>query len=245
MKKIILTLTLSLSLALSNDNFEDFEDFDEEFVVEERETNSYLKSYNNVITDFNDVVFKNVLTPISVQYNEITSKEGRGAIENFFYNLGYPVRLTNNLLQLKFSNSLDETKSFLINTTFGMFGFKDVSSNHFKIEKHNEDFGQTLGYYNIPAGPHIVLPLLGPSNVRDIVGIGVDSFVDPLVYKNNNFKYNLFNNNYQSFASRGYHMVNTTSIHLYKYENLTNSMIDLQYGIEDFYERQRANEIKK
>ncbi|MDD2943021.1 MAG: VacJ family lipoprotein, partial [bacterium] len=91
-----------------------------------------------------------------------------------------PVYLISDLTQLKFEQFADHTGRFVVNTTFGVAGLFDVAAEHANLPRHHEDFGTALGYYEIPAGPYIVLPFLGPSNVRDGLGRIIDSVAQPV-----------------------------------------------------------------
>ena len=98
---------------------------------------------------------------------------------NVFANLGdIPITL-NNLLQLKFSNALTSSTRFVVNSTLGLAGIVDLASG-IGFEKHNEDFGQTLGHYGVASGPYVVLPFLGPSSARDAGGRVIDTVTDPV-----------------------------------------------------------------
>ena len=92
------------------------------------------------------------------------------SISNFFQNIRFPIILGNDLLQAKFRDAGSDTARFLVNTTVGVAGFFDPATR-FGIDKNFEDFGQTLGYWGVPPGPYLVLPLLGPSSVRDGLGL--------------------------------------------------------------------------
>ncbi len=122
----------------------------------------------------------------------------RLGVSNFINNIQFPIRFANNLLQGKFQNSSDELERFIINSTIGLGGLMDPAKHHMNIQTHDEDFGQTLGHYGIGSGFHIVLPFFGPSNVRDAVGLTVDSYTSPLVYIENLEKYKIPNNRDQS-----------------------------------------------
>ena len=123
---------------------------------------------------FNEWVDYWVLEPIATAYDFVVPERAQRSVANFFVNLAYPARLANSLLQLKFVVALEETGRFLSNSTVGVGGLFDVASDG-GFPKHTEDFGQTLGYWGVPPGPFLVIPLLGPSNVRDAVGLAADT----------------------------------------------------------------------
>ena len=96
------------------------------------------------MTSFNDAFYTHVLFPVGRGYRYVVPEDGRVAISNFFNNLTFPLRFVNNLLQLKFKNTLEETGRFVINTTVGLLGFFDPAKSWFGLEAHDEDFGQTV-----------------------------------------------------------------------------------------------------
>jgi phospholipid-binding lipoprotein MlaA len=144
-----------------------------------------LEGINRGIYKFNDVADKAVIKPISKGYKAVAPAPVRIGINNFFNNLRTLTSVFNNLLQLKFANAFSESGRFIINTTFGLAGFIDVAGMD-KIPVHKEDFGQTLGHWGVGNGAYLVLPLLGPSTVRDASGLIVDTTTtDPITYTHN------------------------------------------------------------
>ncbi len=132
-----------------------------------------LEPMNRVIFGFNEVVDDAVLEPVAKGYKYITPDPIEESITNFFNNLGEINTIVNSTLQLKLDKTLTSSGRLIINSTFGIFGLFDVATP-MGIEKHNEDFGQTLGYYGIPSGPYLVLPFFGPSSFRDAPGFYAD-----------------------------------------------------------------------
>jgi phospholipid-binding lipoprotein MlaA len=135
---------------------------------------------NRRINSFNEVVDENLARPVAQAYRDNIHVEIRTRIANFFANLADPFIGVNNILQAKLEEGLDDFGRFLINTTIGLFGIHDVATEA-GLEKHNEDFGQTFGRWGAGPGPYLVIPLLGPSNVRDAAGTAVDWYTDPTV----------------------------------------------------------------
>ncbi|MDO8294235.1 MAG: VacJ family lipoprotein [Gallionella sp.] len=131
-----------------------------------------LESFNRGVYQFNDAVDKAIAKPVAQGYNAVMPVPGKIMVSNFFSNLDDVVITINDLLQFKFAQAASDGSRFLFNSTFGVFGLLDVTP---RLEKHNEDFGQTLGYWGVGSGPYIMLPLLGPSSVRDGVGLYADS----------------------------------------------------------------------
>ena len=136
------------------------------------------ENVNRGIFSFNDSVDTHVLEPVAQAYQDNVSDTIQDGIGNFFLNLRYPVYLVSDLVQFKFSQALDHTGRFLLNTTVGLLGIIDVAKE-VGLPDHEEDFGLALAYHGVPPGPYIMLPILGPSNVRDAFGRLVDTFLDP------------------------------------------------------------------
>jgi len=141
-----------------------------------------LEGFNRGVYKFNDVADKAVIKPIAGAYKATLPAPVRSGVNNFFTNLGTFVSAINDLLQLKVDKAVEGLGRFAINSTFGIAGIIDVASMD-GIEQRNEDFGQTLGHWGVGTGAYIVLPLLGPSTLRDTSGFVVDTaFFDPITY---------------------------------------------------------------
>ncbi len=138
-----------------------------------------LESANRQIFKFNDVVDKTVLKPLAVGYENTIPETIRRGVSNFFGNLSDLVTTIQHLFQLDFEKTSSTASRFLINSTIGVLGVRDVASE-MGIPKTNEDFGQTLGSYGIGPGAYLVLPFFGPSTLRDTVGKVMDVLVDPI-----------------------------------------------------------------
>jgi len=133
-----------------------------------------LEPMNRRITSFNDVLDDNVLKPVASGYKDNVPDLVQTGVRNVFNNLSDIWSTVNNGLQLKGRDTVESLARVVVNTTVGIYGLFDVAS-HLNLERHPEDFGQTLGYWGMPSGPYVVLPLFGPSSVRDGVStIGVD-----------------------------------------------------------------------
>lgn len=132
------------------------------------------QGFNRSVFEFNETLDMYVAKPVAQGYQAITPQFVDTGISNFFSNLEDVLIVANDVFQLKPIQALSDTGRFLINSTVGLLGFFDVAS-HIGLMKHNEDFGQTLGYWGVGAGPYVMLPFLGPSNVRDTFGTATDS----------------------------------------------------------------------
>ncbi len=134
--------------------------------------------YNRVMYSFNDSVDRNVLKPVSEGYKLVVPQPVRTGIRNFFSNLGDIWIGANNLMQLKVGDALSDFMRVVLNSTFGLAGIYDMASDA-GLEKHNEDFGQTLGWWGLPSGPYLVIPFLGPSTFRDAPALVADYAASP------------------------------------------------------------------
>ncbi|MGM0454152.1 MAG: MlaA family lipoprotein, partial [Thermodesulfobacteriota bacterium] len=213
------------------DDFEEFEQSGQESVYDP------LSGYNRAMTTFNDKLYFWVLKPAATGYAWVAPQPVRRSVHRFFKNLGYPVRLVNNLLQLKGEPAADETLRFAFNSTVGVLGFFDPARNWLNLEPHSEDFGQTLGSYGLGGGFPLVLPFMGPSNLRDTVGMVPDLFLDPVDY--------YVGNVYTSAGLSVYERVNYTSLHLGQYEKLKKDAVDWYIFIRNAYEQNREQAIKE
>jgi phospholipid-binding lipoprotein MlaA len=147
----------------------------------ERNPADPFEPMNRGITKFNDAVDNAFLRPVATAYREGVPPLMRTGVSNFFGNLGDLWSAVNSALQLKIPNAFENLLRFQVNTVFGLGGLLDIASDA-NIERHKEDFGQTLGRYGVPSGPYLVLPLLGPSTLRDTLAIPVDRKGDIVRY---------------------------------------------------------------
>ncbi len=136
---------------------------------------------NRSIFAFNEAADRAVIAPAARAYEVLTPEFARQGVSNALGNLNEPVVFANDLLQGESGRAGDTFYRFFVNSTIGILGLWDAAG-HFGVEGHDEDFGQTLAVWGVDPGPFIVLPLFGPSNLRDVVGTGVDIGLDPLTY---------------------------------------------------------------
>jgi len=224
---------------------EDTSEFDDEFESEEHELNDPFAFYNEAMTGFNDTLFIYLFNPLSKGYGYILPQFMRQGISNFIYNIEFPIRFTNNLLQGKFQNTLEESERFVLNSTVGLAGLFDVATHYWQIPAHHEDFGQTLGYYGVGAGYHIVLPFLGPSNVRDIVGLTIDGYTSPIIYQSSLKKYKIPQNIVESVGIYGLKTINKNALNPDAYETLKKDAMELYPFLRDTYEQKRTSDIEE
>jgi phospholipid-binding lipoprotein MlaA len=133
-----------------------------------------LEPLNRSIYKFNDTMDTIVLRPMAQGYKAVVPPTGRSMVHNFFSNLDDVIVTLNDLLQFKLKQAFSDTGRLVINTSVGAFGLVDAASA-VGYPKHDEDFGQTLGYWGVDNGPYLVIPFLGPSTLRDSIGDLVDS----------------------------------------------------------------------
>lgn len=137
-----------------------------------------LEPFNRGMYQFNYVADGVLIKPVTKVYRGIVPEPGREAVHNFVYNLTEPVTVLNAALQLDPQRTFTSLWRFLLNSTLGVGGLFDFAGKY-GLEPRQEDFGQTLGSYGVGPGPYIVLPLIGPSSLRDAFGMVVDYFSDP------------------------------------------------------------------
>ncbi len=157
--------------------------FDDEFGFGEEDAAPYdpLERPNRSLLKFNRGLNRHVFDPMLRGYRFLVPKPGRQAVHRVFLNLEAPTTLVNDLLQLRLTDAATTLGRFVLNSTIGYAGIFDVAIEA-GWEHHESDFGQTLGRYGVGPGPYLMLPLLGPSTIRDGVGSLVDMFLHPLFY---------------------------------------------------------------
>lgn len=221
----------------------DIDSFEDEYMAQD--SFDPLSGYNRVMTEFNHLFYKNVLMPTFKGYNYAMPDQAQNAISNFFDNLLFPIRFVNNILQLKFANAGEETLRFIANTIVGFAGISDVATNVYGLKRHDEDLGQTLGYWGVGSGFPIVLPFLGQTNLRDLAGMSGDFFINPMSYTNTIFTDNPELYFHINIAVKSWWLINEGSKDLELYDNLTNGVIDLYSFLKDGYEQRRNAQIQE
>jgi phospholipid-binding lipoprotein MlaA len=142
------------------------------------QTQDPWEGFNRKVYAFNDALDKNVARPVTAQYIRAMPSPARSGIHNVVTNLGEPITVVNDALQGKVKQGFQDLGRFLVNSTFGLLGWFDVAQ-HWGMPHHDEDFGQTMAVWGVPSGPYLVLPVLGPSTVRDTGGRVGDVYTDP------------------------------------------------------------------
>ncbi len=147
--------------------------------------NDPFEGFNRGVFAFNERFDEFILKPVARGYDAVLPDGVKASVTSFFSNLFMPTVVVNDLLQGKLSQSGQDAARFVINTTMGIVGLFDPASD-FGLPANEEDFGQTLGVWGVADGPYLVLPILGPRNLRDGVGWIADQFTYPLNYSDNN-----------------------------------------------------------
>jgi phospholipid-binding lipoprotein MlaA len=174
-------LTCCLASAAAAEAYLTSEEFYAEETVNGPPASDPLEPVNRAVFRFNDFLYLRVLDPVATVYTKVTPDPLEKGLGNFFDNLEYPVRLAGNLLQGRWDGAWRETQRFAINTTVGLGGVLSPADSMDGFEAiPPEDVGQAFGSWGIGEGPYLVLPLFGPSNVRDLGGFIGDRAVHPL-----------------------------------------------------------------
>jgi len=187
--------------------------------------------YNRPVYVFNDHVYEYFMRPVAQTYKDLFAENFRLMIRNLYHTVTFPGRLVSSLLQFKFGKAGRVVGRVLINCTLGFVCMADVASGAFDIKVVDEDFGQVLGFYGIPSGPYLVIPLLGPSSVRDGFGRAVDALMNPLFWLVPDFA--------TGVGVTSVQMVNETSFFIEDIKALKEGAIDPYVSFRDFYNQRR------
>jgi len=218
------------------DDAGDESDLEEDpFAEEEKEIaempDPFERWYNRPVYVFNDHFYEYLLRPVSQTYKDLLAENFRIMIRNLYYTITFPIRLVSSLLQFKFDKAGRVIGRVLINCTLGFLCMVDVANEGFGIKPVDEDFGQVLGFYGLPSGPYLVLPLLGPSSLRDGVGLAVDALMNPLFWLVPDFA--------TGAGVTAEQMVNETSFFIEDIKAFKEGAIDPYESLRDFYNQRR------
>jgi phospholipid-binding lipoprotein MlaA len=193
--------------------------------------------FNEKMFDFNVKLDRYVLKPVARVYKTVVPDPFQVMISNGFDNIRVVPRVVNNLLQGKMGGAGREMSRFLINSTAGIGGLFDPAKDYWGIRPSNEDFGQTLGTWGAGPGPYLVLPVLAPTTVRDGVGLGVDTLIDPLGYFIGWFP--------TRFVMKIGDTVNDRALNYDLFQGVEETTIDLYSSVRHFYLKRREQQIKE
>ena len=208
---------------------------------------------NTKIFEFNRQIDRWILKPVATGYDYIIPDPLQVGISNFFYNLRVTPRFVNNIFQGKLKGAGIEVGRFLVNTTVGLAGFIDVAER-LNLTTPEEDMGQTLGFYGVPPGPYLIVPLMQPFTVRDLTGYVTDIFLNPInwlvlpiieieaipsvIPHANRTTSSLI-----QITGRATYVVNERSLNLEKYEGVEEATLDLYSAVRNAYLQSRAKAI--
>ncbi|MCV3392083.1 VacJ family lipoprotein [Campylobacter sp. IFREMER_LSEM_CL2101] len=228
MLKYILSLCLFFNtLILAND----FEDFEQEY--QKKEVKDSFYTYNKAMSKFNYDLYTYFLRPVALSYKSITPSFIRTGVKNAFDTTRSPFRFINHLLSLEFRKAGEEFGRFCVNMIFG-FGLLDSASKT-PLKSYEADFGTTLGKWGVGSGPHLVLPLLGPYNVRDALALPVNWFMVPEGY---------IENFWVGVGVNAALKLNELSFEYEKIDDIYQNSVDYYTFIRDAYEQRRQELIK-
>ncbi|PYN47840.1 MAG: hypothetical protein DME00_14275 [Candidatus Rokuibacteriota bacterium] len=200
------------------------------------EDNDPWERFNEKVFEFNRQADRFVLKPVAKAYTWIVPEPFQVLIENGFDNISFVPRMVNSLLQGKWGGATRELSRFMINSTAGIGGLFDAAK-YWGIEKSREDFGQTLGVWGVSPGPYLVVPFLPPMTVRDGIGRGVDSFMNPLSY--------VIPFLWVGISLKLGEIVNDRALNLDLFQGFEESVVDLYSAVRHGYLRRREQLIKE
>jgi phospholipid-binding lipoprotein MlaA len=213
------------------DEDEDYDD--EEYADDVQLIPDPIMELNYGIWVFNDRLYFWVLKPVAQGYSFVVPVEIRQSVQNMFYNIRFPVRFINCLLQGKGEKAGAEFGSFFLNTTVGFLGMANVASHYEHLDPSPEDFGQTFAVWGFDSGAYLMLPFLGPSSFRDGLGKIPDTLADPIFWLTYNEPW------YVPIAIRAYEAVNDTSLRIGDYEALKEASLDPYTAIRNAWVQNR------
>ena len=192
-----------------------------------------LEPLNRKVASFNDVVDKAVVKPVAKAYMYAVPSLARQGVTNFFSNLGEVWNTANNAFQFKGRAAVESWMRFSINSVFGVAGIFDLATD-MGLERQREDFGQTLGWWGVPSGPYHVIPLLGPSTVRDISAWSINAYGDPI---------KVLPHSGDRDRLTGLNLVDTRANLLRATQALEEAALDKYSFTRDFYLQMRDNDV--
>lgn len=238
MKNLLFTFALVVFFASPCFAAEEPDDLFDEYETEDTQNNSLadpLYYVNKGVFFFNDKLYFWALKPVAEGYDYVMPDPAQRGVRNFFYNLAYPLRFVSSLLQCKFKEAGQETVLFGFNTIYGGLGFMKEGQEYFGWQGSDEDLGQALGSYGMGGGIYLVLPVFGPSNLRDTAGIVGGAFLSPLGYIGP----------YWALGGSAANTINSTSLKLGDYEAVMEAAVDPYISIKDGYTSLRDKKINE
>ena len=198
--------------------------------------------FNEKALQFNLKMDDWVLRPVSTGYASVVPPPVRKSVVNFLTNANVITRVANNLLQFRFPEAASDLARFGINSTLGVAGLFDPAGAWFGLIDYPDDFGLTLRYYGVPAGPYLMLPFLGPSTVTDLVGTAADGAMNPMSYF---LPWPWYITLPITVARRGLQAVNYRAEHLDQFEEADRYAIDMYGAVQDAYLQGRERKVRE
>jgi phospholipid-binding lipoprotein MlaA len=214
---------------------------DDDYLWDEEEEEVVFDPFepvNRAIFWFNDKLYFYLLKPIARTYR-VVPEPARESVGRAFSNLGTPVRFVNSTLQLKLQKAGTELTRFVINSTIGLLGLFDPARD-MGLKKHDEDFGQTLGHYGAGPGFYLVLPVFGPSNLRDGIGRIGDMLVDPI-----SSPYYFKLKQEEVIGLKVFDLINTLSLDKDTYEGIKRDALDPYLYVRNSFLQHRAAKVEE
>lgn len=226
---------------------DDFDrDFDEDFGRENMFSAipDPLEPINRGFFWVNNQLYFLILKP-AVKVFRIIPEPGRLGFRNFFSNLLTPIRFGSSLLQFKFRDAGTELGRFAVNSTVGILGLFDPARTQLNWQRKEEDFGQVLGFYGLGPGFYLFFPILGPSSVRDSLGLVGDAYMNPLYYRYININEDYRLNWWQRTVVLGLNQINSFSMEPDTYEAIIKESLDPYVTIRNAYQQNREGKIRQ
>lgn len=211
---------------------------DREAVEEFRKFNDPAEPTNRAIFEFNRLFDKAILKPLATAYRDFTPQFFQDAVGNVLANLKAPIVFMNDVLQGEAARAGQTVARFVINSTIGVAGIGDPAKD-MGLPPHGEDFGQTLAVWGVPEGPYMMLPLLGPSNPRDVVGLVADFLADPL-----NLWATNTNRDWIVYSRTGVTAIDRRARSIDSLDDLEKSSLDFYATIRSLYRERRTDDIR-
>lgn len=211
---------------------------DPDAVAEWEETNDPLEPLNRAIFDFNMALDDVLLKPLARGYRFILPEYVRNRIHDVLQNAGEPINFFNAVLQADSDRAATALGRLMLNSTFGLAGLYDLAESEFDIPAVNEDFGQTLAVWGVEEGPYLMLPVFGPSNLRDGAGRGADAYMNPLTWYFSNT-----DREWIGFTMLGVEGIDTRERNLETLDEIERTSLDFYAAIRSLYRQRRADLI--
>jgi phospholipid-binding lipoprotein MlaA len=192
--------------------------------------------FNTKMFELNRSLDRYIIKPVAQAWDFVFPDVVKESIDNGFRNLGVVPRVANSLFQGRFKAAGVETGRFLINSTFGIGGLFDIANQEFGLRPIRADFGQTLGVFDTPPGPYLVLPLLPPFTVRDAIGYGVDGAMNPLAY--------VIPFIWERLVMTVVDAINSRALNLEVFQGIEETTLDLYTAVRNAYLARRARLIE-